>query len=66
MVSLMSIECVKVLLIIYGSGMPEYYTYHHHDGYAALRYVSHPILIDLGVPYNGASSLHLSSYIHIM
>lgn len=39
MVSLMSIECVKVLLIIYGSGMPEYYTYYHDDGFASLRYV---------------------------
>jgi hypothetical protein len=41
MVSLMSIECVKVLLIIYGSGMPEYYTYHHDDGFASLRYAYH-------------------------
>jgi len=39
MVSLMSIECVKVLLIIYGSGTPGYYTYYQLDGFAGLRYV---------------------------
>ena len=40
MVSLMSIECVKVIFIIYGSGMHEYYTYYHDDAFASLRYVS--------------------------
>jgi hypothetical protein len=39
MVSLMSIECVKVLLIIYGSKTPEYFTYDKEDGFAGLRYV---------------------------
>lgn len=40
MVSLMSIECVKVLLIIYGSKTANYYTYDREDGFAGLRYVS--------------------------
>ena len=40
MASLMSIECLKVILIIYGSKIPEYYSYEREDGFKALRYVS--------------------------
>jgi len=39
MASLMSIECLKVILIIYGSKIPEYYSYEKEDGFKALRYV---------------------------
>jgi len=40
MASLMSIECLKVILIIYGSKIPEYYSYEKEDGFKVLRYVS--------------------------
>jgi hypothetical protein len=39
MTSLMTIECLKVILIIYGSKIPEYYSYEKEDGFKGLRYV---------------------------
>jgi len=52
MASLMSIECLKVILIIYGSKIPEYYSYEKEDGFKALRYVS---LITKGIFFIGLS-----------
>ena len=39
MVSLMTIEVLKVVLIIYGSSNPDYYSYEKMDGYSSSRYV---------------------------
>jgi hypothetical protein len=39
MVSLMTIEVLKVVLIIYGSSNPDYYSYDKIDGYSSSRYV---------------------------
>jgi hypothetical protein len=61
MASLMSIECLKVILIIYGSKIPEYYSYEKEDGFKALRYVISlmGIINYLGLPHNGAGFFHM-------
>ena len=45
MVSLMTIEVLKVVLIIYGSSNPDYYSYEKMDGYGSSRYVKDRIFI---------------------
>lgn len=67
--SLMSIECLKVILIIYGSKIPEYYSYEREDGFKALRYViviSIESSIFIGLSYYGTSIFHVFGYQHTL
>ena len=68
MVSLMTIECLKVVLIIYGSSNKDYYSYEKLDGFNNSRYVyNHELLIQfIGLSNNGASIFHMLGYQYAM